>query len=127
MEGGGAHLGLSLPMSAFIHRQSFLCAGGCLCLQAPFSFVGIVFIHGRSPSLVGGRLHLHLWVFTFSWVVVPLVWLCCLYGIMVGIWFVCGSSSSWAVVLLVGCSVGVLVGCGGGGKLVWWWGVGGVW
>ena len=37
---------------------------------------------------------------------------------MVGVRFICGSLSSWAVMLLMGCSVGVLVGCGGGGKLV---------
>ena len=58
--------------------------------------------------------------------VVPLVWSCRLYGGMVGIWFICGSLSSQAVVPLMGCS-------GVGGVWwwsevgVWWWGVGGVW
>ena len=58
-------------------------------------------------------VHLCLWAIAFV-----RGWSCHLYGVVVGVQFVCGSSSSQAVMPLVGCSVGVLVGCGGGGKLV---------
>ena len=70
MEGGGAHLGSSLPVSVFHRRQSFSCAGGRLRSRAPFSFAGAVFVRvrrfrsrgvalvrGPSPWFVGG----HLW------------------------------------------------------------------
>ena len=62
MEGGGAHLGSSLPVSVFHHRRSFSCAGGHLRLRALFSFAGAVFVCGRrfclraSFSFAGGRL-----------------------------------------------------------------------
>ena len=103
--------------------------------RQPPSFAGAVFVHrhcfrswavtfvggwSSSPLFMGIRLH--------SWVIAFVRgWLCRLYGVVVGVWFICGSSSSQVVVPLVGCSVGVLVGCGGGGKLVCgggcWWGV----
>ena len=71
MEGGGAHLGSSLPVSIFHHRQLFSCAGGhlhsrrCFCSRASFLFVGVVFIRGGSPWFVGSRLHSCSWAFTF--------------------------------------------------------------
>ena len=103
MEGGGAHLGSSLPVSAFIHRRSFSCAGGRLHSRAPFSFAGVIFIRGPSPSLVGGRLRLRSWVFAFVRGQSPA--------------FV-GGRAVGVVMPFVWCGGGVLVGCGGGGKLV---------
>ena len=135
MEGGGAHLCSSLPVSIFNRRQLFSCAGGCLRSQAPFLFVGVVFVHGGSPWFVGGHLRLCLWAFTFVHGQASLsmgVRLCSWVFVFVGgrppsfvgghairvvSWwafvFICGWSSLWAVVPLVGCSGGELVGCGG--------------
>ena len=119
MEGGGAHLGSLLPMSAFIRRRSFSCAGSRLHSQAPFSFVGVIFVHGRSPSLVGGGLRRRSWAFTFVRGRSPLFMGGRAVGVIVPfVWCRGRSSSSQAVVPLVGCSGGELVGCGGGGKLV---------
>ena len=132
IEGGGAHLGSSLPVSAFIRRHSFSCAGGRLCSRAPLSFAGVVFVCGRSPSLVGGRrgcLRLCSWAFAFVrgclplfvggravGVVVPFVW--CRGGRSVRLWVVVIAGGRIRLVVpLVGCSDG-LVGCGGGAKLV---------
>ena len=99
MEGGGAHLGSSLPVSAFIRRRSFSCAGGHLRSQASF-------------SSVGGHLR---W-----WVVVPLVGSCHLYGVVVGRCHRRQSCRWWGAV--VGCWWGVVVGswCVVVGS---WWGV----
>ena len=125
--GRGSSPGL-LPMSAFIHRQSYSCAGGHLCLQALFSFVGIVFIHGRSPSLVGGRLHLHWWVFAFV-----RGWLCrwCGCAICMVSWWAFGlfvghhhhgrSCRWWGAVL--GCWWGVVVAGSWCVVVGSWWGV----
>ena len=62
MEGGGAHLGSSLPMSVFHRRRLFSCAGGRLRSRVPFSFAGVVFVRRGLFSFAGGRLR--------SWVVV---------------------------------------------------------
>ena len=136
MEGGGAHLGLSLPVSSFIRRRSFSWTSGHLCWWAPFSFAGVRFRSQALFSFMGGHLRWWVVIFAFvrgrspsfvgvclrSWMVVLLVWSCRLYGVVVRVRFACGSSSSWEVVPLVGCSIGVLVRCwwgvGGGGKLV---------
>ena len=96
-DGGGAHLGSLLPMSIFVCRQSFLCAGGCLHSQALFSFACshlcswvVVFIRVCAPSPLFVGRHLCLWVFAFVhgcscslvgdhlclWVVMPFVWCC---------------------------------------------------
>ena len=136
MEGGGAHLGSLLPMSVFHRRQSFSCAGGRPRLQALFSFMGVIFVHGGSPWFVGGCLHSCSWAFTFvhgraslsmgsrlhSWVFVfvggrPPSFMGG-HAICVVLWwafvFICGWSSSWVVMPLVRRSGGELVGCGGG-------------
>ena len=65
MEEGGAHLGLSLPVSVFHHRWSFSCAGSHLHSRAPFSFAGVVFIRGGSPWFMGSRPRSCSWAFTF--------------------------------------------------------------
>ena len=64
MEGGGAHLGSSLPVSAFIRRWSFSCAGGRLRSRAPFSFACVIFVRWGSPWFVG--LHLGSWAGIFG-------------------------------------------------------------
>ena len=117
MEGGGAHLGSSLPVSVFHCRRSFSCAGGRLRSRAPFSVAGTVFVRvrhfrsrgvalvrGPSPSFVGG--HLCLWAVAFvhggscslvgdrlhSWAVMPFVW-------CVGNWWGV-VASRWCVVVV---------------------------
>ena len=78
MEGGGAHLGSSLPVSVFHRRRSFSCTGSRLRLRALFSFAGAVFVRGRrfrswasfsfaggSPWFMGGRLRSCSWAFPF--------------------------------------------------------------
>ena len=142
MEGGGAHLCLLLPMSAFIHRWSFLCAGGRLHLLVPFSFTGIVFVCGRSPLLVGGRLRLRSWAFAFIRGRLPLFvggravcmvswwafgsfvgrrhhrWSCRWWGAVLGCWWGVVVVGSW-------CGGGELVGYGsrplvcGCGRSLW--------
>ena len=79
MEGGGAHLGSSLPVSVFHRRRSFSCAGGHLRSRAPFSFACVVFVRGGSPWFVGG----HLW---------------CRFRSCASFSFAGGRLGSWAVV-----------------------------
>ena len=136
MEGGGAHLGSSLPVSVFHHRRSFSCAGSRLRSQALFLFVCVVFVCGGSPWSVSGRLRSCSWAFTFvcgqaslsmggrlcSWGFVfvggRLPSFVGSHAIRVVSWwafvFICGWSSSWVVVPLVGRSGRELVWCGGG-------------
>ena len=140
MEGGGAHLGLSLTMSGFHRRWSFLCAGDRLHSQVPFSFACVIFVRGGSPWFMG--LHLGSWAGIFGAVFVRVhhfhsqgvalvrgrssslvlvgdrLLLMGGHAIRVVSWwafmFICGWSSSWVVVPLVGRSGRELVWCGGG-------------
>ena len=118
MEGGGAHLGSSLPVSVIHCRRLFSCAGGRLRSRPPFSFVGgrlgswaVVFVRvcGPSPSFVGG--HLCPWAFTFIH-----GHLCSLVG---------DRLRPWAVMPFVWCRGGCSCSCVGGyhrGRLCCWWG-----
>ena len=125
MEGGGAHLGSSLPMSAFIHRQSFSCAGGRLRSRAPFSFAGVVFVRGRcfrswAVTFVGG------WSSSPSFVGVHLFMGGCAVGVVVlFVWYHGGHLVClWVIVIMGGRAVGGVQCWGVGGKLVCG---GGVW
>ena len=128
MEGGGAHLGLSLTMSVFHHRRSFLCAGGRLRSRVPFSFACIIFVRGGSPWFVG--LHLGSWAGIFGAVFIHVH-----HFHSQGVALVRGRSSSlvlvgdrlrsWAVMPFVWCHGGHSCSFVGGrhrGRSCRWWG-----
>ena len=83
----GSRLRLCSWAFTFVRGQASLSVGGRLRSWA------FVFVGGRPPSFVGGHVIrvVSWWVFVF----------------------ICGWSSLWVVVLLVGRSGGELVGCGG--------------
>ena len=101
MEGEGAHLGSSLPMSVHVHARlsSFVCVHLRSCVFHSFSFASsrfrswaVAFIHGHSHSFVGGRV--------CSWVV----------AFVHGQLHLCSFMGGHAV-----------------GEVWWWWAVGGWW
>ena len=131
MEGGGAHLGSSLPVSIFHGRRLFSCAGGRLRLQAPFSFAGIVFVRGGSFSFVEGRLH--SWAVIFICVRGPSPSFVGRHRCPWAVAFVHGHSCllvgdrlrSWAVMAFVWCGGGCSCSFVGGrhrGRSCHWWG-----
>ena len=101
MEGEGAHLGSSLPVSVHVRAQlsSFMCVHLHSCVFCSFSFArsrfrswAVAFIRGHSHSFVGD--HVCLWVVAF------------VHGRLRS----CSFMGNHAV-----------------GKVWWWWAIGGWW
>ena len=100
MEGGRAHLGLSLPMSVHIHARSSSFVLVCFHLWA------VAFICGQWHLFVGSGICLYAFTFICGW--------SCLF--MGAVMLVHGQAHSffWAVMPLAMCGGGLLVGGGGG-------------
>ena len=103
VEGGGAHLGSSLPMSVHIRGQlssSHVCLSSLM--RICFHSQVVVFIRARSSSLVCVRFHLQ--AVTFVW----------------GVAFVRGWSCSFLSICICSWAVVTLATCGGGGGCSSW-------
>ena len=105
MEGEGAHLGSSLPMSIHVRARSslFVCGHLCSCMFIFIRARSICF-HLPAVAFICGQWHLFMGVHIHSWVVVFV------HGWSHSFMGGCVRVHSWAVMPLAR--------CGGGGLLV---------